>query len=55
MKKSFVLYGAFILLGIMGCNTVKGMGEDIGTVGRWLTRGSKGAENAATSPATTTP
>ena len=34
-----------ILLGLMmvsavGCGTIKGMGEDISTVGKWLAKGS---------------
>jgi predicted small secreted protein len=41
MKKIclFVL-GGLLALSIAGCGTIKGMGEDVSTVGRWLTKGS---------------
>lgn len=41
MKKAylFVLCGLLILT-IAGCGTIKGLGDDIGTVGKWLTKGS---------------
>jgi predicted small secreted protein len=48
MKKAclFVLCG-FLMLTLVGCGTIKGLGEDISTVGRWLIKGS----DAATEPA----
>lgn len=41
MKKItlFVLVGLFVMT-IVGCGTVRGFGDDISTVGHWLTRGS---------------
>lgn len=35
----FALVGLLALF-MAGCGTVKGMGEDLSTVGHWLTRGS---------------
>ena len=35
---------ALVLLAI-GCETVKGIGKDVSTVGGWLTRGSEKAQN----------
>lgn len=42
MKKTylFVVICA-ITLTMLGCETVKGIGKDVSTVGGWLTRGSK--------------
>ena len=39
MKKIylFFLVGLLVMTGV-GCGTVKGFGEDISTVGRWITR-----------------
>ena len=41
MKKIglLVLCGMFTLTGL-GCGTIKGVGEDIGTVGGWFVKGS---------------
>jgi len=41
MKKIglFVLAG-FLVVTVVGCGTVRGFGDDISTIGRWLTRGS---------------
>ena len=41
MKKTclFVLCG-LLILAIAGCGTIKGMGDDISTLGSWLTKGS---------------
>jgi len=45
MKKIclLVICGALIV-SIAGCGTVKGLGEDISTVGRWLIKGSSAAK-----------
>lgn len=47
MKKAYAVFiiGA-LLLTIAGCETIKGIGKDISTVGGWLTRGSEKAQNA---------
>jgi len=41
MKKAclFVLCG-LLILAIAGCGTIKGMGDDISTLGGWLIRSS---------------
>jgi len=43
--RKMVLFLLLVLLTAtaIGCGTVKGIGEDISTVGRWLTRGSSSA------------
>ncbi|MDP2654321.1 MAG: hypothetical protein Q8Q08_09845 [Candidatus Omnitrophota bacterium] len=40
MKKMalFVLVGLLVVTAV-GCGTVRGFGDDISTVGRWITRG----------------
>ena len=41
MKKTYLfVFSELLLLAVVGCGTIKGMGEDISTVGHWLTRGS---------------
>jgi predicted small secreted protein len=49
MKKFclFVLCAALITT-TAGCGTIKGLGEDISTVGRWLMKGSDSAKSPAT-------
>lgn len=39
-----VLCGVLILTAV-GCGTIKGLGEDISTIGRWLVKGSDTAKN----------
>ncbi|MBU0710012.1 MAG: entericidin [Candidatus Omnitrophica bacterium] len=34
-----------LILSIAGCGTIKGLGDDISTVGRWLVKGSDTARN----------
>ncbi len=34
-----------ILLSAAGCGTIKGVGDDISTVGGWLSRGSEKVQN----------
>jgi predicted small secreted protein len=31
---------SLLILAIAGCSTIKGMGDDISTVGNWLMKGS---------------
>ena len=40
--KQFILAGICLVLLVTGisCGTIKGMGEDIGAVGGWVTKGS---------------
>lgn len=46
MKKITLLGLAVLLvLAVAGCNTVKGFGDDISTVGHWFTRGADRATN----------
>lgn len=45
MKKLILLVVSVILMAaVTGCGTVKGMGEDLGAVGGWLTKGSQQAQ-----------
>lgn len=30
----------FLMIASVGCSTIRGMGEDLGTVGGWVTKGS---------------
>jgi predicted small secreted protein len=41
MKKAclFILCG-LLILSVTGCGTIRGLGEDINTVGGWLMKGS---------------
>ena len=43
----FVLFG-LVLITVVGCGTIKGMGEDISTVGHWLTKGSDSVKESTT-------
>jgi len=46
MKKVYLLVIVSVLaLTLAGCETIKGMGRDITTVGGWLTRGSENVQN----------
>ncbi|MBF0384339.1 MAG: entericidin EcnA/B family protein [Candidatus Omnitrophica bacterium] len=38
----FVLVG-LLLTTVVGCGTLRGIGDDIATVGHWITRGSNKA------------
>jgi predicted small secreted protein len=44
--KKFVLFvlAGLLLTTVIGCGTVKGIGEDVTTIGNWLTRGSDRAK-----------
>jgi len=45
MKKTLLLGVCLLLVAaITGCGTVKGLGEDVSTVGGWLTKGSDRAQ-----------
>jgi len=45
MKKIYLLvFSGLLLLAMAGCGTIKGIGQDISTVGHWLTRGSDNAK-----------
>jgi predicted small secreted protein len=46
MKKIclFVLCSLFLVT-IVGCGTIKGLGDDISTLGHWLTKGSDSVKN----------
>ena len=40
MKKiSLFILAGFLMLTVVGCGTFRGIGDDISTVGRWITRG----------------
>lgn len=41
MRRS-ILFGiaAFLIISCVGCNTIRGLGEDIGAVGGWMVKGS---------------
>ena len=42
MKKvCFFVVSGLLILAIAGCGTIKGMGDDISTLGGWLTKGSE--------------
>jgi len=44
-----LLYTVVLISGLLlvasGCETIKGMGKDISTVGGWLTKGSSNVQN----------
>lgn len=46
MKKLSVLFVLVAFVGLTGCSTMKGLGDDIGTVGDWITKGSQKVEQA---------
>lgn len=53
MKKMiYFLLLALIASTALGCGTIRGIGEDIGTLGRWLVRGSDKATQTSTEKAT---
>ena len=47
MKKA-LLGGICLMLAIIsiGCNTIKGLGEDVSTVGGWVVKGSDNVQEA---------
>ena len=49
MKKTclFVLCG-LLILAIAGCSTIKGLGDDISTLGNWLIKGSDAVKEGQT-------
>ena len=50
MKKILVLaiFG-MLIFSLAGCETIKGFGKDVSTVGGWLTKGSESVQQAETS------
>lgn len=49
MKRVWLfVFCAILILTVAGCGTVKGLGEDISTIGRWLMKGSDSAKTPAT-------
>ena len=45
MKKIYLfVFSGLLLLVMSGCGTVKGIGQDISTVGHWVTRGADNAK-----------
>ena len=40
--RAFVLLGICLMLAVtsMSCSTIRGIGEDIGTIGGWVAKGS---------------
>ena len=49
MKKvSLLVLCTILVLAAAGCGTIKGLGEDISTVGRWLMKGSDTSKSPAT-------
>jgi len=49
MKKTclFVLC-VLLILTVAGCGTIRGLGEDINTVGKWLMKGSDAVKEGKT-------
>ena len=47
-KVCLLVLCAILILAAAGCGTIKGVGEDISTVGRWLMKGSDTAKSPAT-------
>lgn len=46
MKKTrLIIMAGILILSIAGCGTVKGVGDDLTTVGKWLTRGADAAKS----------
>ncbi len=47
MKKAILgLFACAFLISLAGCSTVKGLGEDVSTVGGWITKGSEHVEES---------
>ena len=46
--KKFALGVICLMLTVVciGCNTIKGLGEDVSTVGGWVTKGADNVENS---------
>ena len=44
--KRIVLAGVCLVLAVVciGCNTIRGLGEDVSTVGGWMVKGSENVE-----------
>ena len=41
MRKAYLfILCSLLILAIAGCSTIKGLGDDISTVGNWLMKGS---------------
>jgi predicted small secreted protein len=45
-KICLLVFSGLLLLAMAGCGTIKGIGQDIGTLGHWLTRGSDTVKTA---------
>ena len=52
--KKFILFSflAGYVVSLSGCGTIKGVGEDIGAVGHWLTHGSDNVKEGNNSGST---
>ena len=49
MKKTYLfILSSLVILAIAGCSTIKGLGDDIATVGGWLMRGSDAVQEGGT-------
>ena len=51
MKRAcFSVLCILLLISIVGCSTIKGLGDDIATVGKWLMKGSDAVTEEADVP-----
>ena len=49
MKKFYLyFFCGLILLTVVGCNTIKGLGKDFDAMGGWIIKGSEKAKEAVT-------
>lgn len=46
MKSILLLVGAVLVIGLSGCNTVSGVGQDVSNVGRDISAGARGVERS---------
>jgi len=44
MKKVTLMVSVLLMLCVVGCGTIKGLGEDISAVGGWFSRGSESVQ-----------
>lgn len=44
MKSVILLVGAVIAIGLSGCHTVSGVGQDVSAVGRDISAGARGVQ-----------
>jgi len=48
MKNTLLIIICGLVIAAMGCNTIGGVGEDMGTIGNWIIRGSENVKEKVT-------